>query len=151
MKNAIPGVIGLYLILLIFLSLASCGGGGGGGSSFYQPPAGTAPPSISNLFLSPISALHNEGGGWIEIDISVDFVDQDGDVNYMHYTVLDSSGSMLYVSGVDLAHLVGDFSGTAQANIGFDTSTRGQFTIRVELLDETFQGSNYLEAQFSVI
>ena len=149
MKNAVPGVCGSYLILFTFLSLASCGGGGE--PYGYQPPAGTTSPSISNLTLSQISALHNEGGGWINIDISVDFVDQDGDVNYMGASFSDSSASPPYLQAVDLTHLVGQFSGTAQATVQIDTSTRGQFTISVHLMDETFPSSNYLEAQFSVI
>ena len=87
-------VLGHCFIVIAAFSLASCGGGEG---SPYQPD-GTS-PVISNLVVSPASALHNEGGGSVYFDVSVDFTDQEGDVYYMGTNVLDSSGSLLYASG----------------------------------------------------
>lgn len=148
MKMTSPGAVGLPLVLLALLSLASCGDAAPFG---YQPPPDTTAPSISNLTLSPTSALHNEGGGSINVDIGVDFVDNDGDVDFMGVNVRDSSGSILYTTGVSLARLAGQFSGTVHASVDINTDTRGQFTIRVWLMDETFRSSNDLIADFSVI
>ena len=148
MKNITLHVSGLCSFLIAVLGLASCGGGSG---FAYEPPPDTTDPSISNLTLSQVSALQNDGGGWITIDISVDFVDLDSDVNYMGANFIDSSGSFLYVRGVYLDQLVGQISGTAQGTMDIDTSRQGQFTIRVWLMDETFRTSNRLEAHFSVI
>ena len=133
----------LFAITAFFV--ASCGEGGIPGQ-----PAGT-PPSISNLSVAPISALHDQGGGWIDVEITVDFVDSEGDVNYLGANVLNSSGSILYVRGALLPELAGQMSGTAHATIAISTATVGQFTLRVWMVDETIRPSNQLEVQFSII
>ena len=148
MKMTSPRVVSLSLILLALLSLEGCGDAPPFG---YQPPPGTTAPSISNLTISPVTALHNEGGGWINVDVSVDFVDNDGDANYLGVNVRDASGSILSTHGESLPQLAGQYSGTVQATVNVNTGTQGQFTIRVWLMDETFRSSNDLIADFSVI
>jgi hypothetical protein len=144
------GVPRWCLALIILLPIAGCGGGDGDGEAFPGQPAGTS-PSISNLTVSPLSALQNEGGGSITVRISVDFVDQEGDVDYMGVNVLDSSGSILYVRGAPLPQFVGELSGTAQADVAINTDVVGQFALRVWLVDQTIRSSNRLNVQFSVI
>lgn len=135
----------LCLVVTTALSLASCGGDGG---IPYQPD-GTS-PVISNLVMSPTALLHNQGGGSTQVDVSVEFSDREGDVNYMGTNVLDSSGSQLYASGALLPQLVGQTGGMAQASIRINTETAGQFTLRVWLADESIRSSNTLEVQFTI-
>ena len=141
-KNA---AVGFLTVVIATFSLASCGGGEG---SPYQPD-GTS-PVISNLVVSPNSALHNEGGGSVNFDVSVDFTDQEGDVYYMGTNVLDSSGSLLYAGGALIPQLSGQTAGMAQASIRISTDTVGQFTLRVWLVDDSIRSSNRLEEQFTV-
>lgn len=136
-KTAILGVLALLA--------SSCGGGEG---SPYQAD-GTS-PVISNLVASPTSFLHNQGGGLVNIDVSVEFSDREGDVNYMGTNVLDSSGNQLYVSGAQLPLLLGQTAGMAQAMIRISTDTAGAFTLRVWLVDETIRSSNRLDIQFTI-
>lgn len=136
-KTAILGVLALLV--------SSCGGGEG---SPYQAD-GTS-PVISNLVVSPTSILHNQGGGLVNIDVSVEFRDREGDVNYMGTNVLDSSGGLLYVGGAQLPQLSGQTAGMAQAMIRISTDTAGTFTLRVWLVDETIRSSNRLDMQFTV-
>ena len=137
----------LYLLAIgVFLIVASCGGEGGNPITF----PGTR-PSISNLSVFPISALQNEGGGWIEAQISVDFVDPEGDVYYMGSNVLSSSGSTLYGGGTLLPQLAGQTSGTAHGTMRIDTTELGQFTLRVWLVDVSIRQSNALDVQISII
>ena len=140
-----PLVFVHHLILVTVLSLAGCGGGEG---SPYQQ-AGTS-PSIWNLVVSPTSAVLNQGGGVIDVDISVDFTDPDGDVDYMGTNALDSSGSLLYVGGASIPQFVGQTSGMAQASIRISTDAVGQFTLLVWLVDQTIRASNRLDVQFTI-
>lgn len=133
--------------LILLLPFVACGGGQEG---FPHQLPGTR-PSISNLTVSPISVLHHQGGGTVSVDISVNFVDQEGDVDYLGVNVLDSTGSILYVRGVSLPQLMGEHSGTAAAAVEINTDMAGQFTLRVWVVDQTIRSSNHLEAQFSVI
>jgi len=136
------------IFLVSLLAVSSTGCGGGGDSDFpYQAP-GTS-PSISNLEISQTSAVHNAGDGRIDIEISVDFIDQEGDVNHMSVNVLDGSGAILYVVGSSLS-LGGSTSGTASGTVQIVTDTLGDFTLRVWLVDETVRASNKLDAQFSI-
>lgn len=132
--------------IIVFLFVASCGGEGGNPVTL----PGTR-PSISNLMVSPISALQNEGGGWIEVQISVDFVDREGDVYYMGSNILSSSGSTLYGGGTLLPQLLGQTSGTAHGTMRIDTTELGQFILRVWLVDESIRQSNALDMQISII
>jgi hypothetical protein len=134
--------------ILAVLFLTGCGGGGG--ESFPHQPAGTD-PSISNLLVSPTSALRNEGGGLIDVEISLEFTDQEGDVYYLGTNWLDSSGSILTVGGAPLDHLVGQTSGEARATIQISTATAGQFTLRVWLVDQSVRASNKLDSQFTIM
>lgn len=137
----------LYLLaIIVFLIVASCGGEGGNPVTL----PGTR-PSISNLSVFPISALQNEGDGWIEVQISVDFVDREGDVYYMGSNVLSSSGSILYGGGTLLPQLAGQMSGTAHGAMRINTSELGQFTLRVWLVDDSIRQSNALDVQISII
>ena len=137
----------LYLLaIIVFLIVASCGGEGGNPVTL----PGTR-PSISNLSVFPISALQNEGDGWIAVQISVDFVDREGDVYYMGSNVLSSSGSILYGGGTLLPQLAGQMSGTAHGTMRINTSELGQFTLRVWLVDDSIRQSNALDVQISII
>ena len=135
----------IAILGVLALLVSSCGGGGG---SPYQ--ADGTNPVISNLVVSPTSFLHNQGGGSANIDVSVEFSDREGDVNYMGTNILDSSGGLLYVSGAPLPQLLGQTAGMAQAMIRINTDTAGTFTLRVWLVDETIRSSNRLEMQFTV-
>ena len=137
LKNAVIGVPALLI--------ASCGGDGG---LPYQPD-GTS-PYISNLVVSPTMVLHDQGGGSVHVDVSVEFTDPEGDVNFMGTNVLNSSGAQLYTSGALLPKLIGQTGGMAQATIRINTETIGTFTLRVWLVDETIRASNKLDMQFTV-
>lgn len=132
--------------IIVFLFVASCGGEGGNPVTL----PGTR-PSVSNLSVFPISALQHAGGGWIEVQISVDFVDREGDVYYMASNVLSSSGATLYGVGTLLPQLAGQTSGTAHGTMRIDTTELGQFTLRVWLVDESIRQSNALDTRISII
>ena len=136
------------ILLASLLAVSSAGCGGGGDGDFPHQAPGTS-PSISNLEISQTSAVHNEGGGRIDVGISVDFTDREGDVNHMSVNVLDGSGAILYVVGSSLS-LGGINSGTASGTVQIVTDTLGDFTLRVWLVDQTVRASNKLDAQFSI-
>lgn len=134
--------------LLFAALLNGCGSGGGGGSFPHQPP-GTS-PTISNLRVSPTTALQNQGDGQIDVEVVVDFSDREGDVDYMAANLLDSSGTILYVLGDQLDHLVGQTSGEARATLSIPTETIADYTLRIWLVDQSVRASTRLEILFSV-
>jgi len=124
--------------------LIACGSDGG---SPYQP-SGTA-PTISNLQLSRTTAYENEGDGRVDVVVTVEFSDPEGDQSSMGLNVLDSSGQLLYVGNSPITS-VGQQSGTVQGTFGIVTSERGTFTIRIWLIDDSVRSSNRLDAEFLI-
>ncbi len=135
--------------ILPVLFLSGCGGDGAGESFPYQPD-GTK-PSISSLLVSPTSALRNEGGGHIDVEISFEFTDKEGDVIHLTTQWLDSSDSVLSVGGVPLDQAVGQTSGEVRERIPISTATAGIFTLRVWLVDQSIRSSNIWDTQFTIV
>ena len=136
------------ICVLVFGPLAGCGGGGGGAS--IGGGAQSHRPVISNLVVSPSMVLHNQGGGSVFVDVSVEFTDEDANVSSISTVVLDSSGGELSRSFDALPQLRGQTGGMAEVAIPIDTETVGTFAIRVWLLDSSLNESNTLEMQLTV-
>jgi len=122
--------------LLSLLLLAACGGGGG-------TPA-DSPPAISNLRISPTSALQ-VSGGTATVKGTIDFTDAGGNVSTLH--LLTSAGDSLSLPvplpGVTSGTIIGDFT------VSVDQS--GHFTFDVWLEDAAGNSSNHLTGTFDVL
>lgn len=130
-------------IFWAFCLLLACGGGGGG-SSTSPAPAPTYAPAISNLQLSPNTAVVGDGGGSISSTLSLDFSDSDGDVTTIRLTYAGQSQDSA-ISG-----LSGLKTGTIQGTMLLNTSVVGSFTFQVSLIDAKGHVSNALSATFTV-
>ncbi|MFZ1375327.1 MAG: hypothetical protein WAS25_01875 [Geothrix sp.] len=120
--------------------ICACGGGGGGNSS---PSQGTA-PTLSNLHLSPDAAVVGDGGGSIYATLSMSFSDPDGDIT----TIRISSGGQSQDS--TLSGTTGLKSGSVQGTLALNTTTVGNFSFQVALLDAKGHLSNLMTTTFAV-
>lgn len=132
------------LAIAIVLSLAGCNGSG---SSPYYCYGNN--PIVSNLTLTPSSAIHGEGGGSINGNVT------------LHYKTGDDAKIILFeyrienASGMNTAY--GDFretlkkSGDFEFPIPISTTTAGIYTVRVRAVDECLEESKWVDAPFQVI
>ena len=71
-KSFLPMMLAIGCCLFLSLS-PGCGGDEGEGVA----------PSISNLFLGPVSAIVLEQGGLLGVTVSMDYADPDGDIAFV--------------------------------------------------------------------
>ena len=132
----------LTLIIGISLLTVACGGGGGGGGGGGED--NTSAPAISNLQYPPKSPTVNQGGESASINISIDFIDADGDIDKL--TVHSNSGS----DTIQLMGFSGVTKGTIQAITIVNTTEAGRFSFEVQVTDATDKLSNILTGSFHV-
>jgi chitinase len=140
----------LFITILGFILITTLGGCGGSDSSANDNNQTSSAPVISNLSLSPTSAIMGSGGGQVLVSHSFDFVDNDGDVSNVTLSVFDSNNSLLFNNTASIQGISGKYSGTIQGGISADTSTAGEYTFEFYLTDATNRKSNTLSGSFLI-
>jgi len=131
------------LLLLFVLVLAACGGSSGGSSATPEPVQHA--PEISNLKLSPDSALYMEGDGSIQVTAEFSFTDLGRDIETLHIEMSDGTSLM-----IELADSINTVSGTLAEAFDVTTADADGCTVEIWLVDKAGQSSNHLSAPFSV-
>ncbi|NNC57217.1 MAG: hypothetical protein HKO12_06630 [Woeseiaceae bacterium] len=132
------------LLFLLTLFLTACGGNGAGFDVAPEPVQHA--PEISNLKLSPDSALHMAGGGSVQVTAEFAFIDLGRDIQTLHVRMSDGTDLSIPVS-----KSANSVSGTL--NETFDVTTANGYgcTIEIWLVDKAGQSSNHLFAVLSII
>ncbi len=133
MKTSRPS---LHALLLAVSTLMACGGGGGGDAEHA--------PAISNLRISPASALQSPGGT-ASISGTVDFTDAGGDIASLRWV---SSG----VADVTVpVSVVGRTSGTVATAFAVSVDKIGRHPFELWAIDSRGSASNRLSGTFEVV
>ncbi len=132
------------LIVTLVMAITGCSGGGGNGGD-----SGVA-PSISSLSYYPTYAYVNDGGGQIEVNGTVSFVDPDGDVSTVTLRVRDSTGQAVVNEVIPVIGAGGITSGTLNAQILISTVVADNYTVQVFVTDASGHQSNQLEGGFRI-
>ena len=134
------------LILASSLALAACSDTGSSSGTYYCYSDG---PTVSNLVLTPDSALVGEGGGTIGSNVTLHYKTRDdAKIIAIEYRVEDSTGSRtVYGSFRKNLKKSGDFGFT----MPIGTATAGMYTVRVRAVDECYENSKWADAAFEVI
>jgi hypothetical protein len=131
----------VFSVIVIFLG--ACGGDGGGVDitldSFQHVP------EISNLTLSPDSALYMEANGSVQITAEVSYTDFGQDIETLHARM--SGGP---IQAISVAELVDGISGTLTTELAVSTANDNGWTVEIWLVDKAGQSSNHLVAAFPV-
>ena len=122
--------------------LFSCGGGGSGG-------AGDT-PKISKAMISPSTATQNQGGGTINVNLSMNFKDSGGDVTSFTLNTYDANKNQLTTDTVPISGTSGVISGTITATLPIPTTTIGNYTWKIFVTDAGSRTSNTLSGSFSI-
>lgn len=131
------------LLFLLTLVLAACGGNGDGFKATPEPLQHV--PAISNLKLTPDSALYMEGDGSIVVTAEFAFTDLGQDIQTLQVKMSD--GTSLEIP---LAESVDTVSGTLAETFDVTTADDDGCTIEIWLVDKAGQSSNHLSAFFQV-
>ncbi len=132
------------LFFVLALALAACGGSGGSGATAPEPVQHV--PEISNLRLSPGSALYGEGDGSTQVTAEFEFADIGLDIETLRVEMSDGTRLTLTLAGqVDTA------SGTLSKVFDVTTRAANGCTIEIWLVDRAGQASNRLSANFDLI
>jgi hypothetical protein len=102
-------------------------------------------PKISNLSLSPDSALHMQGDGQTVVTAVLEVADNGVDIKTM--MVHMSNGTDL---SMDVSGLVNDLTGTLTKEFEITTTEVGTLDIEIRLIDAAGDSSNDLTATFPV-
>ena len=128
-------------IFVLALLLAGCGGDGDGSG---PPPADQHAPVISNLKLSPESAVYMAGSGEMEVQAELAFSDAGQDIQTLWIGMPDGTQR-------EFNEASNAISGTVREQIAMSTKAVGSFTVEVWLVDKTGDRSNRLTAKFEVV
>jgi hypothetical protein len=135
--------------IVAFLALILCGCSGDGVESVIVPGTGQPPaqhvPEISNLTLSPDSALYMEGDGSVQVTAEVSYTDIGQDIETFYVRL--SGGQSLAKS---VAAVVDGVSGTLTTDFAVPTAHEYGTTVEIWLVDRAGQSSNHLIVDFSV-
>lgn len=134
------------MLCMIFLSLliTDCGGGGGGSSSGEGQNYNEV-PTISNLQLSPSSAVLKQSNGTITVTGTIDFTDSDGDITTLRLKVSNGTDLTSLVGGA-----IGETSGTVEGSFSISTESTGEYSFEVWLIDSQGNNSNKLSGTFAI-
>jgi hypothetical protein len=134
----------LLALLPIALLLFGCGSDGDG-------DGGTA-PGISNLEYSPNSAHVGEGGGAVTVTGTMDFVDPDGDLDFVRFRYRPCGTGDWTNNDVDITGVSGLTSGTITFTGYIDTTCPpGSNTAQASAFDEAGHQSNTLNASWELL
>jgi len=130
--------------LILMLFLAACDSSGSGGYGWCT----SDDPVISNLGLTPDSAIVGEGGGSIVAAVSFDYKTKDGArLIYFRYRLVDADGTRI-VNETTEVNVKG--SGTYNFSLALPTQTAQTYRFRVRLADECFSESKWAEVNYIV-
>ena len=132
------------ILFLMALGVAACGGDDNGLTT--TPEQTQHVPEISNLQLSPDSALYLERGGTVPITAELAFTDLAADIETLRIELSD--GTSL---AIDIADRVETKSGMLSEVIEVATVEAGGSTVEAWVVDKAGQSSNHLSTQFNVI
>jgi len=132
------------LLILLTLALAACGGNGDGLTNMLE--AVQHVPDISNLTLSPYSALYMEGDGSIQVTAELSYTDLGQDIETLH--VMMSDGTRL---AIPISAAAASVSSTLTVTFDVTTTDANSRIVEIWLVDSAEQSSNHLSAAFSVI
>lgn len=145
----------LFLRAMIISSFFVVGGmllvcGCGGSDELSNDPGDTVEtqskvPAISNLFYTPLSATQYEGGGSIDVEAIVDFIDHDKDIVSVK----------IAIGGVDALDVPtpgssGSETGVLYVKVMVSTLETGSQTFSIRAVDSEGHESNKLYGTFSV-
>jgi hypothetical protein len=130
------------LLFLLALVLAACDGDG------FIPTAEALQhaPEISNLNLSPDTAMYMEGEGSVGVTAESGFTDVAQDIQTFHVEISD--GTSL---ANEISERINTESGTLTEEFDVSTASVGTFTVEIWLVDRAGQSSNHLSANVQVI
>ncbi len=126
-----------YIWLLCLLVLIGCSNGS-------SPTSPSNAPAISNLNYSPRTATVGQGGGAVTVTGTIDFIDLDGDVTTL---ILSTTGGE--ISG-PIQGISGMTNGTIAITAIVSTTTAGNYSFQVWVVDSRGNASNKLTGTFTV-
>ena len=129
------------LLFLLTLILAACGGNGDGSKTGPEPVQHV--PEMSNLQLSPDSAVFMENGGSIVVNAEITFSDAGRDIAAMWVEMPDGT-SFKFDESVAAA------TGTLTEDLTMPTNQLGEFLVEVWLVDESGDSSAHHVIDFTV-
>ncbi len=129
---------------LLLLTLMVDYGGGGGQTASSEPV-------ISNLSYWPKSAMLNQGGGFVTVNGTLEFSDQDGDVSELTITTRDAATcTQLSNLTAPITGPQGIASGVVSISVVSDTTIAGDYLFDIMLKDAAGNVSNTLTGIFKV-
>ncbi len=131
------------LFFLLPLFVAACGGDGD--SFVASPGVFQHVPEISNLELSPDTALYMEGGGSVQVSAEFAFSDLAQDIQTLQVQMPD--GTSL---AIPLSELIETVSGTLTVPFDVSTGELGACIVDVGLIDAAGNVSNTVSADVRV-
>lgn len=129
------------LCALVAASLFGCGGGGGDG-----PVATAVVPSISNMTITPATALYMQNGGSIPSQISFNCSDAQNDISTAYIVTNYSNGTVYSSSNGAVVCTNGSITLNGTAN----TTFRDVFTVKILVSDVQGNASNQISATYTV-
>jgi hypothetical protein len=130
--------------VLVVLVLAACGGSSGGSRATPEPVQHA--PEISNLSLSPDTAMYMDGDGSVLATVELSFTDLGRDVQRMQVEMWDGTSFT-----IEISEPINTVSGTLTEEFDVSTAELGQCTVEIWLIDAAGNASNHLSAAISVI
>lgn len=131
-------------IITVFLLLGACSGGGSEGIAYCYSDG----PIVSNLVVTPATAVVGEGGGTVVVNATLDYRWRDSwKIIIVEYRVEDAAGNRT---------ANGDFhenlkkSGSYSFTIPMQTNRAQMYVVRVRAMDECFEPSKWVETNFEV-
>jgi hypothetical protein len=131
------------LLFLLPFVLAACDGDGDG----FIPTAESLQhaPEISNLNLSPDTAMYMEGEGSVRVTAEFGFTDVAQDIQTSHVEISDGTSLTN-----ELSEPINTVSGTLIEEFDVSTASVGTFTVEIWLVDAAGNASNRLSAGIRV-
>lgn len=140
-RKRIPVWIGIVLLSCMFLM----------GQGGWEPPDTGTPPAISNLWQSRYSAYIGEGGGVVLVTVEMNFVDPDGDVDFVRAAGNECGTGPWLFYDYDIIGAEGLTSGIIQFVMAVDTLLCPPVvndTIEYSVFDKQGNRSNILHSYF---
>jgi hypothetical protein len=130
------------LLFLLTFVLSACGGTGDGFVATPEPVQHV--PVISNLKLSPDSALYMQGDGSVVVTAEIAFRDAGRDIQTLWILMPDGTSMQLSESfATEIGTITEDFA--------LPTNQIGEFSIEIWLVDKAGDSSVHRTADFTVI
>ena len=130
------------LPFVLTLVLAACGGNGDGLEATPEPIQHV--PEISNLKLSPDSALYMEGDGSVVVSAEISFRDAGLDIQTLWVRMPDGTS-------IEFSESLATEAGAFTEDFAMSTNKIGTFFVETWLVDEAGDSSVHRTADFNVI